>query len=393
MESEFNNSDIDIAGLSAENLYAGMNQMKTGMAIYDSKLNLIFANKTIRGYLPTLYANLDAGLPMKACIMAQSRAINPHMDSVQIERSATHIYNTIKKSGTLQVNTPSGLKLNSSYDKTSQGIYIITTTDVTERVKNENQLIVERINANAANSAKTEFLANMSHEIRTPLSGVSMAASLLQRQLGLMNNPELSGLAAILVDSSNHLSAIINDVLDLSKIEAGQVDIDLSENSLADMLHSLKKAQENIANEKGLHLKLVIDPNLPKLLNYDSVRVRQCITNLMSNALKFTAEGSVTLAALYDPQTSIVTIHVADTGIGIASDEKRQVFDHYAQAKSQALKPHMGTGLGLAISRRLARLMGGDVKLTSKLGDGSIFSLTFPSETTSSLVNNLPNAA
>ena len=158
------------------------------------------------------------------------------------------------------------------------------------------------------------------------------------------------------------------------------------------MLETLKKPQENIANEKGLQLKLVIDPNLPELLNYDAVKVRQCITNLMSNALKFTAEGSVTLAALYDPQTSMVTIHVADTGIGIAPDEQSQVFDHYAQAKHQASKSHMGTGLGLAISRRLARLMGGDVKLTSKLGEGSIFSLTFPDETTSSLVN-LINAA
>jgi len=393
MESEFEKSEIDLYGLSTEDLYAGMNQMKTGMAVYDENLNLIFANKTIRGYLPSLYANLDAGLSMKESILAQAKIINPHMDSVQCEASATHIYNTIKNSGTMQVSTPSGLKLSSSYDKTTRGHYIITTVDVTNRVKNENQLIINNITANAANKAKTDFLANMSHEIRTPLSGVSMAAALLKRQLDIINNPELSGLVNILLESSNHLRAIINDVLDLSKIEAGQVEIVLTENSLADMLHTLKKSQEIIAIEKGLHLKLVIDPNLPKVLNYDSVRVRQCVTNLMSNALKFTEEGSITLAALYDPQKSIVTIHVADTGVGIAPDEQIQVFDQYAQAKHQAVKHHMGTGLGLAISRKIARLMDGDIKLTSKLGEGSIFSFTFASKTTSSLPENMSHAA
>lgn len=380
MVTKDNDPRMMLDGLSAEDLYSGMNQMKTGMAVYDKNLDLIFANETIRGYLPNLYASLDAGLSMRESIFAQAKAIHPDMDIHKCEKRTAYIYDMIKSSGTLEVTTPSGLKLNSSYDETSQGNFIVTTTDVTNRVKNEELLTQARRNADAENTAKTEFLANMSHEIRTPLSGVLMAAQILRRQLYPMNKPELIGLADVLVESANHLNAIINDVLSLSKIEAGHVDIVLSENSLAEQLRTLRKAQEIIAEEKGIELKLVIDRSLPDSLLYDSVRVRQCVSNLMNNALKFTASGSVTVAALYDHETTTVTIHVVDTGVGIAADEQLLIFDYYAQSKHMAPIVPMGTGLGLAISRKLARLMGGDIKLVSKLGRGSAFTLTFASE-------------
>lgn len=369
-----------MGGLSAEDIYAGMNQMKTGMAIYDENLNLIFANKTIRSYLPTLYANLDKGFSMRESISKQAMIIYPMMSHAECEKRTTHIYDMIQNSGVIEVTTPSGLKLNSAYDQTSRGDFIVTTTDVTDRVNNEKALTEARINADAANAAKTDFLANMSHEIRTPLSGVSMAAQLLQRQLRLIKNPELTDLADILVESTDHLNAIITDVLNLSKIEAGQIDIKPSPNSLREQLLNVKKSLDSIADEKGLDLKLVIDSNLPERLIYDPVRVRQCLNNLISNALKFTDTGSVTIAGLYDAQRAMVTIYVVDTGTGIPLDEQTHVFDHYAQSKHNTPESHKGTGLGLAISRKLARMMNGDITLVSKPDEGSAFTLTFASK-------------
>ena len=225
------------------------------------------------------------------------------------------------------------------------------------------------------------------------MSGVFMAAQLLQQQLRATNQSKLVDLTDILVGSANHLSAIINDVLDLSKIEAGQVDIVNVENSLVDQLHILKKAQDHVAKEIGIELKVVIDPKLPDRLIYDAKRVRQCVTNLVSNALKFTVSGSVTIAVLFDPETYGVTVHVADTGIGISSEEQAKVFDQFVQVKSENIKAHMGTGLGLAISRKLARLMGGDVTLKSERGKGSIFSLTFASEAVDSNANKIADVA
>lgn len=393
MELSHKNSKLDYNGMSAEDVFASIDQIKTGMAIYDEDLNLIFANKTIRLFLPTLYACLDEGQTMMESILAQAKVIAPGKDDVDYENRARYIYNTIKTSGTLEVTTPTGQKLNSSYNKTSSGKYIVTTTDVTARIKNEERLLEARHKANRANAAKTEFLANMSHEIRTPLSGVSMAAHLLQRQLCMMNVPELNDLANILVDSAGHLSEIINDVLDLSKIEAGQVDIVVSDNSLSEMLQTLVKSQKVVADEKSIDLDLVVEKNFPERLLYDPVRVRQCVTNLVSNALKFTASGRVTVAALVDPKNGSVTIHVVDTGIGISTSEQAQIFDQFAQVKYQDSQAQMGTGLGLAISRKLARLMGGDITLTSELNKGSIFTLTFPCQLTASTPKILASAA
>ncbi|GGX64248.1 hypothetical protein GCM10011309_12930 [Litorimonas cladophorae] len=369
--------DFKTPDVPLSDMFEGIDQIKTGVAIYDQDLNLLFANQTIRGYLPELYRKLDSGLPMKAAILAQSRDISPGLSQDKYEERADYIVSTIRNCGTLEVSTPEGLTLKSTYDKTSHGLYVITTTDISDHVKAKHELDEARQEAETANAAKTDFLANMSHEIRTPMSGVFMAAQLLQQRLQMTNQTELAGLADILISSAQHLSAIINDVLDLSKIEAGQLDIKVSENSLTDMLSKFKKSQDYVAKELGLNLKLVIDPNIPERLIYDSVRVTQCVTNLVSNAFKFTESGSVTVAVLYSSQTHVVTIHVVDTGIGIAKTEYPRVFGQFEQATQQASTAHKGAGLGLMISRNLARLMGGDITLTSELGRGSIFTLTF----------------
>ncbi len=369
-----------LALLSAQDIYKEMDHIKTGLALYDNELNLVFANKTIRGYLPTLYASLDAGQTMEASILAQVKVIYPALDHGTYQKQAAYIYDMIKNSGTLEVTTPSGLKLNSSYDRTPSGAYIVTTTDVTERIKNEENLLRSCSAAESANQAKTEFLANMSHEIRTPLSGVLLASQLLQGKLQSLNTPELDQLASILVETTQHLSGVINNVLNLSKIEAGEVEINLSNNNLAQMLKSIIDSQKVIAAEKDIDLKFIVAPDIPQQLLYDETRVRQCVTNLVTNALKFTHQGHITLAAMMEPEDNRVIIHVADTGPGISPDKQAHIFGRFAQADHETPNTPAGTGLGLTISRKLAQLMGGDITLKSELKKGSVFSLSFITE-------------
>jgi len=393
MGSRPKKSKLNTAGLSAEEIFADMNELKNGLSVFDEDLNLIFANKTVRGYFPVLIENLELGLSMKDGIETQIRASNPDMKKDDVENLADKIIYEFQNNGSMKSLEVNGQLINSVYNRMESGRYFSVCTDITRRVKFEKELEQARLDADNANKAKTEFLANMSHEIRTPMSGVFMAAQLLKKELESLNNPALSNLTDILVGSAKHLSATINDVLDISKIEAGEVNISWSDNSLIDMLRDVKTSQEHIAENQGLELRLTIDPSLPETLIHDSMRVRQCVTNLVSNAIKFTESGSVAIGASFDPQTHVVTIQVIDSGAGISHEEQSKVFDHFAQAKQGALTASIGTGLGLPISRKLARLMGGDITLRSELGEGSVFTLTFACKPNISNVQKLAKIA
>ncbi|MEP7210576.1 MAG: ATP-binding protein [Alphaproteobacteria bacterium] len=234
-----------------------------------------------------------------------------------------------------------------------------------------------RDQAEAATRSKSEFLANMSHEIRTPLNGVlGMAQSLAADDMTEAQREKV----AIILDSGKSLMTLLNDVLDLSKIEAGKLEISAVP---GDLLHTMKRTRllfQGLAEEEGLELRVRHSSSFPPRIVYDPVRVRQCVSNLLSNAVKFTERGRIEIGISSTRDAAgehLVRIVVADTGIGMSEATASKLFSAFTQADGATTRRFGGTGLGLAIARQLARLMGGDLTVTSREGRGSNFVLTF----------------
>jgi signal transduction histidine kinase len=225
-----------------------------------------------------------------------------------------------------------------------------------------------------ASRHKSAFLANMSHELRTPLNAIIGFTRIVLRQVrGQIETKQYENLEKILA-SAQHLLALINAVLDLSKVEAGHVEVRVGQVRLTDALAQCVRTVEPLLRE-GVTLETACDAGLPPILG-DEEKLRQIVINLLSNAAKFTARGTIRISA--QAADGVVAIAVADTGIGIPADKLESIFEEFEQVDASSTREHGGTGLGLAIARGLARLMGGDIRVESALGAGSTFTLTLP---------------
>ena len=235
-----------------------------------------------------------------------------------------------------------------------------------------------RRSAESANRMKSEFLASMSHELRTPLNGILGFSELLEAEL---EDPMLREYAQTIRTSGSHLLALVTDVLDLAKIEAGRMIFNTEKINLPDLLREVVGIQAGHALRKGLELTLVEDA-LPPFVYADGLRLRQILFNLTSNALKFTNEGRVTVRAKVEKvnERDFVRIEVEDTGIGIRPEDQQLVFEKFRQSESFSTRSHEGSGLGLALARQLAEHMGGGVDVTSTVGVGSIFYVRLPAD-------------
>ncbi len=253
--------------------------------------------------------------------------------------------------------------------------------DTTERKEAEQRIIESQHAAEVANRAKNEFLANMSHEVRTPLNGI-MGISQLLRTTELSR--EQSDYLDMLDKCSRNLLTLMNDILDISRIEAGSIRLEESPFSLAALLREVIGIHEHHAATKGIGLSLQRGDHLPDLLLGDPLRLKQVLINLIGNAIKFTSQGGVTLSVQLEKQ-SRTTVQlgfvVEDSGIGMSDETLRKIFTPFTQADSSTARIHGGSGLGLAICRRLTELMQGNIRAESSLGKGSRFfiSLCFKS--------------
>lgn len=244
-------------------------------------------------------------------------------------------------------------------------------------IKNEIELSTAKEAAEAANLAKSAFLANMSHEIRTPLGAVMGFAELVAEDSS-SSAEKISYIEAI-KRNGELLSNLINDILDLSKIEAGKVEIHIREIAIGEILKDLETTFAAQAHAKGIKLHFVTDPNVPAFIYTDPLRLRQILNNIVGNAVKFTHQGTVSLRTEFRKTTKSTDLSftIEDTGIGIRSTDSKKLFSPFSQVDISSKRKYGGTGLGLVLSKRLAVLLGGDIVLTrSEIGQGSTFTVT-----------------
>jgi len=238
------------------------------------------------------------------------------------------------------------------------------------------EIQAERNRAEEASKAKSDFLATMSHEIRTPMNAIVSAANLLS---GSRLNRAQREQVEMLTDANDVLLSLLNDVLDLSKIEAGKMTVEAADTDLRRTLEGLQRLWQPRAADKGLDLRLEISADAPQVVRIDPLRLKQILFNLISNAVKFTQTGSVTVRlAVVSGDSEQLTFEVVDTGGGIPEALMRRLFGVFEQGDAGTTRAHGGSGLGLAISRRLAALMDGTLTATSTPGEGSTFCLTLP---------------
>jgi PAS domain S-box-containing protein len=264
------------------------------------------------------------------------------------------------------------------------------TRDLTERNRVEAELIRAKVSAEKASEAKSQFLANMSHELRTPLNSLLILARLLADNSGENLTPKQVQFAQTIYASGMDLLALINDLLDLAKIESGAItSVNIAPARLEEAREELERTFRQVAQDKGLGFSIAIDSRLPASIRTDMPRLKQVLKNLLANAFKFTRQGEVALRieparSGWNPDhplgsaPSVISFAVADTGIGIPREKQRIIFEAFQQADGTTSRQYGGTGLGLSISREFTRLLGGEIRVRSEPGKGSTFTLYLP---------------
>jgi signal transduction histidine kinase len=257
-----------------------------------------------------------------------------------------------------------------------QAVIAIENVRLFNEIQDKSQQLAE------ASQHKSQFLANMSHELRTPLNAIIGVTEMLREDAETLKQ-DVEPLDRVL-GAGRHLLALINDILDLSKIEAGRMELNLETFALAPLIDDVIKTIEPLATKNGNQVVVHCNAEIG-MMHADQMRLRQALLNLTSNANKFTDKGTVTIAAQqeHDNGRDWVTLSVADTGVGMTAEQMGRLFQEFSQASSTTASKYGGTGLGLVISRRFCQMMGGDITVASEPGKGSVFTVRLPSRTDS----------
>ncbi|MDD3030122.1 MAG: ATP-binding protein [Alphaproteobacteria bacterium] len=358
----FENADIGIFHIDADGTWTSANATASTILHYDNPEDLLNAQPDRRGKLfvdPTQRLSWIKGVKEK----------QRHSEECAVYTKDGHIL-WVSLSGHSSLEHPGSME------------FECTLYDVTERRKAEMAAAHAKEEADFANRSKSEFLANMSHELRTPLNAIIGFAEIIKDQMfGNAGQPQYVEYAKDIYDSGQLLLSLINDILDMSKIEAGKRQLQETQLDIDQIATSVSRLVAARAKASKVHLNFHVPRNFPLLMGEEKA-MKQILTNLMTNAVKFTNEGgSVTLSALIDENDRIM-INVVDNGIGIAPENLALVMEPFGQIESALSRKHQGTGLGLPLTKALVELHGGTLELKSTVNAGTTVSLVFPPERT-----------
>ena len=354
-----------------------------GLVVVDPDGTIVLANKSTSLLLGVAESALVSRSPSEFGWSAASGAV---MDVSELPWQRALRTKTPQRDVHLTVSSQDGrrysLRANCSPlldDSGKLQALVISFQDVTELEQRGEMLRAAKEQADAANEAKSQFLANMSHEIRTPMNAILGFTEVLRRG-GLRNAGDAGKHLDIIHSSGKHLLNLINDILDLSKVEAGKLEAERQPFAAHAVAQDVVQTMAERAVHKGLTLELVFAQALPAQVEGDAVRWRQILTNLIGNAIKFTEHGGVQVVSrlVLAGNTAHYVVDVQDSGIGIPADKLDTVFEPFVQAEASTTRRFGGTGLGLTISRSFARAMGGDITVTSQPGQGTTFSVWLP---------------
>ncbi|MCS0614860.1 PAS domain-containing protein [Massilia kyonggiensis] len=340
---------------------------------WDADMRCRFANKPYLDWLERDAADVIGHTMVELIDEDQIRDVMPHLEAV-LRGERQFFERRLHRKGSGKVIQAWGSYIpDVDADGRVQGFYMLHA-DITELKRTQSRLEEALRAAEAASSAKGEFLANMSHEIRTPMNAIIGLARLLEEaDLGRRER----GYVARMQMAAKSLLSMLNDVLDYSKVEAGQLVLEQTPFALDDVLSSIAAMSATGAWNKGIEPVFAVHPDVPARLTGDPMRLGQVLLNLVSNAIKFTERGEVVLA-IEPAGPDALAFTVRDTGIGIPPEQQQRMFEAFSQADTSTSRKYGGTGLGLAISRRLVRLMGGDLRVDSAPGRGATFRFTAP---------------
>lgn len=362
-----------------------------GFAVFDENDRLVRCNQRYREFFATEGSPLSLGLTFEE-VLRESVSAGVYQLSDSSAETEDKFYelrmshHRAPSPEGLELSLTNGRWLRAVESRVPSGGTVIAYTDVSELKKKEHELAAEKLKAESANEAKTAFLATVSHELRTPLNAILGMLNLLQLSGRLQ--PKDQEYIDLTHDSAEHLLNLLNELLDLSKMEANKLELESNEFNLAAVVRKTLKLCESKANQKQISLEIRLDPESEAMVKGDAGRLQQILLNLLSNGIKFTDNGSVTLSVSKEGSAtsdSLFRFKVEDTGVGFTAEQAATLFQPFLQLDSTASRKHEGTGLGLAICKRLTELMGGKISAKGEPGKGAIFELMIPLEVSDSV--------
>ena len=364
--------------LNAERLTSAVESMQDGFALFDDQSRLVLCNSVYRRLIGDAVSGPAFGLSYEALLDAWIETID-FADAEEARRFRTERVDRRAPTSTFAVRTRDGRSLRIVDRRTPEGGLLETIWDVTDDERRAEELREARKAAEAGSAAKSDFLSSMSHELRTPLNAILGFAQLLQHdKKAPLGSRHLERVEQIL-KGGEHLLRLIDDILDLSRIEAGAVSISIEPVSVRAVLDEVRQTLEPIATRQGIHLEVAPLPADLPMVAADRTRFAQILMNFGSNAIKYNRSGGSVVFTVTSPAPSQVRVTIRDTGIGIPVEKQDKIFQPFQRA-GQETGPIEGTGIGLVITKRLAELMGGAVGFVSATNEGSQFWVDMPAE-------------